>query len=32
MAIDDRPFVFYRGHRRDAFTRCEEILGGDSSS
>ncbi len=29
MAIDYRPFVFYGGNCRDAFTRYQEILGGD---
>ena len=29
MAIDYRPFVFYGGNCRDAFTRYHEILGGD---
>ena len=29
MAIDYRPFVFYGGNCRDAFTRYKEILGGD---
>ena len=28
-AIDYRPFVFYGGNCRDAFTRYHEILGGD---
>jgi PhnB protein len=29
MAIDYRPFVFYGGNCRDAFTHYQEILGGD---
>ena len=29
MAIDYRPFVFYGGNCREAFTRYKEILGGD---
>jgi PhnB protein len=29
MAIDYRPFVFYGGNCRDAFTRYKMILGGD---
>ena len=29
MAIDYRPFVFYGGNCRDAFTYYEEVLGGD---
>src|SRR5204863_8498182 len=29
MAIDYRPFVFFGGNCRDAFTRYQEILGGD---
>ena len=29
MAVDYRPFVFYGGNCRDAFTRYQEILGGD---
>ena len=29
MTIDYRPFVFYGGNCRDAFTRYKEILGGD---
>ncbi|WP_314174859.1 VOC family protein [Streptomyces winkii] len=29
MATDYRPFVFYAGDCRDAFTRYKEILGGD---
>ena len=29
MAIDYRPFVFYGGKCREAFTRYQEILGGD---
>lgn len=29
MTIDYRPFVFYGGNCREAFTRYHEILGGD---
>ena len=29
MAIDYRPFVFYGGNCREAFSRYQEILGGD---
>jgi PhnB protein len=29
MPIDYRPFVFYGGNCRDAFTRYQEILGGE---
>jgi len=29
MAIDYRPFVWFGGNCRDAFTRYQEILGGD---
>jgi PhnB protein len=29
MTIDYRPYVFYGGNCRDAFTRYKEILGGD---
>jgi PhnB protein len=29
MATDYRPFVWFRGNCRDAFTRYTEILGGD---
>jgi PhnB protein len=29
MAIDYRPFVFFGGNCREAFTRYQEILGGD---
>jgi PhnB protein len=29
MTIDYRPFVFYGGNCRDAFTHYKEILGGD---
>jgi PhnB protein len=29
MATDYRPYVFYGGNCRDAFTRYQEILGGE---